>query len=156
MITFCLLVGLGILTNTEPTNYVCTDLPDYSSYTIYMTSYYPPFGDHNCQEPCNLTAIGYEVEEWYGRGAGCPLPLLQYGTTVVIKGRPFQCIDTGGAVMVVEDSNAIRIDLLRNLGYNDNYLIENPDYWVHDPNVTDFKFIPTPHWESSTRKYFGE
>lgn len=152
MFAYCLIIGLGILVNSSPIHYVCQDLPDYSTYKVHMTAYDPDLGGQNCMEPCGYTAIGYKVEEWYGLGAGCPLPLLQYGVDVEIRGRTFRCIDTGGVLFINDDSKTIRIDLLRKLTYNGVYTINRNDSWLHDTEVTNFRFRHIPYWNSDFRR----
>jgi hypothetical protein len=155
LFTYCLLLGLGLILNNPSLPYVCDDLPDYSEYHIYLTAYDPELGGHNCMEPCGFTALGFPVEEWYDFGAGCPVPLLSYGVNVIIKGRTFTCIDTGGAVLVDDKHKFIRVDLLRRLTYNGEYSINRDDPWLHDTNVVDFAFVAIPHWRSKLRRNYN-
>lgn len=109
MISTCILAAF-FMTSTAP--YVCADLPDVSGYNLKVTAYDHALGGHNCMEPCHLTAVGYVADEWYGRGAGCPLELLKARAVVSFADRSFPCIDTGGAVLVDHEREWIRVDLL--------------------------------------------
>jgi hypothetical protein len=133
VITTCVLAAFLLIAPAEAAPYVCEDLPDVSGYTLKVTAYDPVLGGHNCMEPCDQTAVGYMVDDWYGRGAGCPLDLLRARAVVTFAGYTFPCIDTGGAVLIDHGREWVRVDLLWKLHDEQGayHLPEDAPWFIH-------------------------
>lgn len=111
---------------------VVRDISSYSGTTgrvaaqkpLIMSSYNPHDGGINCEWPCEVTATGELVEDWWGAGAACIKDWTDRGVVVVIDGRPWKCIDTGGDI--VETDVGIWVDLLtKNSAYAYGSLVYN-------------------------------
>lgn len=62
-------------------------------WTAYYSTYDPDKGGINCLPPCNVTASGALVSEWWNKGAACPNE-LPFGTVVTLPGgEEVKCID---------------------------------------------------------------
>lgn len=68
--------------------------------TVKVSWYDPELGGINCSAPCDRTANGSYVPDWYHKGAAC-VPSWPMGTVFEVGGYRFQCIDRGGAIQEV-------------------------------------------------------
>jgi hypothetical protein len=65
----------------------------------------------NCMHPCDTTATGEYVPNWYNKGAACPRSWTSAGAKIYVPLFGWvECIDTGGKI--VESSNSMWIDML--------------------------------------------
>jgi 3D (Asp-Asp-Asp) domain-containing protein len=88
----------------------------------HVTAYAPAIGDElNCQEPCNITASGLEVE--IGVTAACG-PNIPFGTHVVVEGLgEYICYDRGGAIDDDEVDIAVDYDYVWTIGNGERGVI---------------------------------
>lgn len=79
--------------------------------TLIVSMYDPALGGINCAHPCDTTATGRPVAEWYKRGAACPQQWTRERRTVYVPQVGWlECIDNGGAI--VEDAATAWVDIL--------------------------------------------
>jgi hypothetical protein len=62
-------------------------------YTIFYSYFNPELGGANCSPPCDTTANGSKVADWWNKGAACPND-LPFGTVITLPGgEKLTCID---------------------------------------------------------------
>ena len=80
-------------------------IPPVKMVHVRISDYWPPDGGDSCAHFVNgncLSQVGARGEReswrnWIDRGAACP-PEFPFGTTIVIDGRLWTCIDRGGRI----------------------------------------------------------
>ena len=107
-----------------------TAVPPVGDMPIYATAYNWEWGGLNCDENCQVTAIGVETSpELLGHTAACPADWLGRITTTVVTlpdGSEWWCIDTFG-------DEANRRPLLFDHPYYGLQWVIRMDFAVSDP-----------------------
>lgn len=97
-----------------------------ASKPLIMSEYHPEEGGINCDSDCSVVANGTSTWQWRDRGAACIREWTARGQKIMIDGRVWECVDTGGDI--VETDTGYWVDLYT---YNSGYAYGSLNYNWH-------------------------